>query len=145
MSVNKAIIVGNLGNDPEPIANNQGCKFSIATNERWTDKSGQRQEKTEWHNIVCWGKTAENCVKYLSKGRQVYVEGRLETDQYEKDGVTCYSTKIIAFNVTFLSGEGGAGNGGGNRQPKQRPAAAPAPAPQASVWDDDFEDDDIPF
>jgi len=162
MSVNKAIIVGNLGKDPEPIASGKGCKFSVATNEKWKDKNGNFQEKAEWHQITCWGKTSENCVKYLSKGRQVYLEGRIETDEYEKDGEKRYSTGITAFNVTFLSGGepagGGSSRSGSNGGRKQRKKRAPAPAQSSgSGWDDDddwgvednfdqpFDDDDIPF
>src|SRR5215470_7748818 len=84
--VNKAIIVGNLGRDPEVRFTPSGravAKFSVATTERWTDQQGQRQEKTEWHNIVVWGKQAETCGQYLSKGRQVYVEGRIATRNYD--------------------------------------------------------------
>ena len=163
MSINKAIIVGNLGKDPEPIAGGKGCKFSVATTEKWKDKQGEKQEKTEWHQITCWGKTAENCVKYLSKGRQVGVEGRIETDTYEKDGEKRYSTGIVAFNVTFLSGgdsaSGGSSSSGSNGGRKRRKKQAPAPASSGdSGWDDDddewgapagptdsYDDDDIPF
>ncbi len=103
--INKVILVGRLGTDPEVkelTSNGKVCKFSVATSESWT-KDGTKQEKTEWHRIVVWGKLAELCGLYLAKGKQVYVEGKLQTSSYEKDGVTKYSTDIIANNVQFLS------------------------------------------
>src|ERR1044072_938768 len=108
MSVNKVILVGRLGQNREVRYTPSGAavaNFSVATNEAWTDKSGQKQEKTEWHRIVVWGKTAENCNQYLSKGRQVYVEGRLQTRQWQdKDGQTKYTTEVQAQTVQFLGG-----------------------------------------
>lgn len=113
MSVNKVILVGRLGQNPEVRYTPSGAavaNFSIATNEFWTDKSGQKQEKTEWHRIVVWGKQAEHCAKYLSKGRQVYVEGRLQTRQWQdKDGQTKYTTEIQATTIQFLGGNAQAG------------------------------------
>ncbi len=111
MSVNKAILVGRLGGDPE-IRHTQGgntvCNFRIATDERWTDKSGQKQEKTEWHRIVVWGKQAESCGQYLQKGRQVYVAGSIETREWtDKNGQRRWTTEIKARNVRFLSDGGG--------------------------------------
>ena len=104
--LNKVMLIGNLGRDPEIRYSQQGLaivSFSIATSEQWTDKnSGDKQEKTEWHRIVVFGKQAEICEKYLSKGSQIYVEGRLQTSQYEKDGITRYSTDIIANNFQFI-------------------------------------------
>lgn len=109
MSVNKAILVGNLGRDPEIRYSGQGTavvNFSIATTESWFDKNtNQKQEHTEWHRIVVFGKMAEHCEKYLSKGRQVYVEGKLKTSSYDKDGQTHYSTSVIASTVDFLGGK----------------------------------------
>ena len=110
-SLNKVILIGRLGKDPE-YKENVGtglCSFSIATGESYTDKDGKRVEKTEWHNIKVWGKVAELCSRYLSKGRLVCVEGKLQTTSYEKDGIKRYSTDIVASNVSFLSskGEGG--------------------------------------
>ena len=104
-SVNKAIIIGNLGKDPEVRQTGNGnavANFSIATSEKFTDKGGQKQERTEWHRIVTFGKTAELCGKYLGKGSSVFVEGRIQTREYEKDGVKRYSTEIVADNVRFL-------------------------------------------
>lgn len=116
-SVNKVILVGNLGADPE-LRNTQGgqavCNLRLATNEVWTDKSGNAQERTEWHSITAWGKTAELCGQYLSKGRQVYIEGRLQSREYEdKEGVTRKVWEVVADRVVFLSG--GEGGGGGRR------------------------------
>lgn len=112
MSVNKVILVGRLGQNPEVRYTPSGAavaNFSIATSESWADKSGQKQEKTEWHRIVVWGKTAENCNQYLSKGRQVYIEGRLQTRQWQdKDGQTKSTTEIQAQTVQFLGGAAGA-------------------------------------
>ncbi len=119
-SVNKAIIIGNLGKNPEVRFTQSGqpvCNFTIATNERWTDKGGQSQERTEWHRIVVWGKQAEHCGQYLSKGRSVYVEGRIQTREWtDKEGKKNYTTEIVATNVTFLGGGKGEGAGasGGN-------------------------------
>lgn len=115
--INKVILIGNLGNDPEMRHTPGGagvCEFRLATNEAWTDKSGQRQERTEWHRIVVWGKKAEVCSKYLSKGRQVYVEGRLRTRSWEdKEGNKRYMTEVVANDVQFLGSGGGAGGGAG--------------------------------
>jgi single-strand DNA-binding protein len=108
--VNKVILVGNLGSDPEMryTPSGQGvCEFRVATNESWNDKNGQRQERTEWHRIVVWGKRAEVCSKYLSKGRSVYVEGRIQTRTYDdKEGNKRYITEIVAQDVQFLGGGG---------------------------------------
>jgi single-strand DNA-binding protein len=118
--VNKAILIGNLGRDPELRYTQSGqavCTFSIATSENWTDKSGERQERTEWHRIVAWGATGENCSKYLSKGRTVYVEGRIQTREWEdKEGQKRWTTEINAQTVQFLGGGGGSGGGGGDGQ-----------------------------
>lgn len=116
-SVNKAILIGNLGRDPE-LRYTQGGKavanFTLATNEVWSGQDGQKNERTEWHRIVCWGKTAEHCSQYLSKGRTVYVEGRIQTREWEdKEGNKRQTTEIVAQNVTFLGGPRGGGSGGG--------------------------------
>jgi single-strand DNA-binding protein len=118
--VNKVILVGNLGADPDMryTPSGQGvCELRVATSESWNDKNGQRQERVEWHRIVVWGKRAEVCSKYLSKGRQVYIEGRIQTRTYDdKDGNKRYITEVIANDVQFLGGGtregGGAGAGG---------------------------------
>jgi single-strand DNA-binding protein len=141
--INKVIIVGNLGKDPEVTYVPSGAavaKFSVATSETWKDKtSGEKKERTEWHRIVAWDKLGEICGKYLSKGRQVYVEGKLQTHSYDdKEGVKRYVTEIIAQEVQFLGGKGdssdSARSGGG---PSQRePAGGRGPAGG---------EDDIPF
>jgi single-strand DNA-binding protein len=118
-SVNKVILVGNLGRDPELryIQSGQAvANFTLATNDRWRDKEGNNQERTEWHRIVVWGKSAENCAQYLQKGRSVYVEGRLQTREWEdKEGNKRQTTEVVAQTVQFLGGRGGAGgeSGGG--------------------------------
>ncbi len=162
-SVNKVILVGNLGRDPEVryMPNGEAvCNFSIATTENWKDKSGVKQEKTEWHNIVMYRRLAEIAGEYLKKGRPVYVEGRLQTRKWEKDGVTRYSTEIIGDQMQMLGGRegGGASYDGGQasppddfdqtpaRQPANKPAAQPASsAPAAGAAAFDNFDDDIPF
>lgn len=134
-SVNKAIVVGNLGIDPQlkkTASGNSVCNFSLATNEAWTGKDGTKNERTEWHRIVVWGPQADACAKYLAKGRQVYVEGRIQTRQWtDKEGNERYTTEIVANQVTFL---GGAGEGGGSRSNS-------APSKPAET----FADEDIPF
>lgn len=117
-SVNKVILVGNLGADPElkhTPSNRALCNLRIATTEVFKDKSGQRQEKTEWHRVTVWGDQAENCSKYLSKGRSVYIEGRLQTRSYDKDGQKHYATDVVADRVVFLGSGGGAEGGGARR------------------------------
>ena len=117
-SINKVFLIGNLGSDPE-VRYTQGggavCNFSIATTEVWNSKqSGERQERTEWHRIVVWGKQAEHCGEYLKKGRSCHVEGKLQTRNWDdRDGNKRYTTEIIADRVTFLGGRGEGGGGGG--------------------------------
>ncbi len=114
--VNKVILIGNLGADPELRYTPNGqavCDIRLATNESWTDKSGQRQERTEWHRVVFWGKPAEICKQYLTKGQKLYVEGRLQTRSWDdKDGNKRYSTEIVGNDFMFLGGAGGGGGGG---------------------------------
>lgn len=163
-SVNKVILVGNLGRDPEVryMPNGEAvCNFSIATTDTWKDKSGARQERTEWHNIVMYRKLAEIAGEYLKKGRPVYIEGRLQTRKWQtKEGQDRYTTEIVADQMQMLgTREGGASYDGAmdqggamedyNQAPSQaqsRPAAAPAAAKPAATGSgfDDFEDD-IPF
>ena len=106
--VNKVIVIGRLGADPEVktiAGGNTVARLSIATSENWTDKQGQKQERTEWHRVVVWGKLAELCGKYLSKGRQAYIEGRLQTRSWEdQSGQKKYTTEIVANTVQFLGG-----------------------------------------
>ncbi|HKR76794.1 MAG TPA: single-stranded DNA-binding protein [Rhodanobacter sp.] len=166
--INKVIIVGNLGADPETRYTGSGTAITslrIATSEQWTDKqSGEKQERTEWHRVKLFGKLAEIAGEYLKKGRQVYIEGSLRTDKYtDKDGIERYSTDIIANEMQMLGG-GGEGVGGGGFQRErpqggQRPQGGGnygnsygnqsrgggAPAPSAPASSGGFEDDDIPF
>ncbi|MCP4674708.1 MAG: single-stranded DNA-binding protein [Deltaproteobacteria bacterium] len=122
--VNKAILVGNLGKDPDLSYTQNGvarCRFSLATSESYTNNSGDRQERTEWHNIVVWGKLAETVAKFLQKGRQCYLEGRIQNRSYDdKEGIKRYISEINANRVTFLGGRGGdggyQGGGGGGYQ-----------------------------
>lgn len=106
--VNKAIIVGRLGADPELKYLESGeavCNFTMATSESWTSKDGEKKERTEWHKVIAWGRKGEVCAKYLSKGKEVYVEGKLQTRKYiDKDDIEKYTTQIVATNVTFLGG-----------------------------------------
>jgi len=116
-SVNKVILIGNLGADPEVRFTQGGlcvATLNIATNEKWTNKSsGQPEERTEWHRVVVWGKQAENCREYLSKGRPVYIEGKLQTRKWEdKQGQARYTTEIVAQTVQFLGSGSGRGAGG---------------------------------
>ena len=116
-SVNKVILIGNLGAKPEIkyLPSGQAvCELRLATNEVFNDKNNQRQERTEWHRVVVWGKTAENCAQYLDKGRSCYVEGRLQTRSWDDKttGEKKYMTEIVASQVTFLGGGAGAGEGG---------------------------------
>jgi single-strand DNA-binding protein len=116
-SVNKVILIGNLGAKPELkyLPSGQAvCEMRLATNEVFTDKNQQRQERTEWHRVVVWGKMAENCAQYLDKGRSCYVEGRLQTRSWDdkNTGEKRYMTEIVASQVTFLGG-GPGGSGGG--------------------------------
>jgi single-strand DNA-binding protein len=140
MSLNKALLIGNLGKDPELRFTPSGravARFPVATSEQWTDANGQRQDRTEWHNVVVWGKQAETCGQYLSKGRQVFIEGSIRSRQYDdKEGQKRYITEVVAMRVQFLGGGRGEGAGRGAPSGGGAEEMAPAPAP---------EDDDIPF
>jgi len=165
-SVNKVILIGNLGADPElkyTPSSRALCNLRIATTDVFKDKGGQRQERTEWHRVTVWGDQAENCSKYLSKGRSVYVEGRLQTRSYDKDGQKHYATDVVAERVVFLGsgggggpagegsarrgggGSGGGGGGGGGGRPGW---GNEGPAPGGDDGDTGGpppSDDDIPF
>lgn len=109
MSVNKAILIGRIGKDPIVEFLQSGtavCKFSMATSEKFTDKAGAKQEKTEWHNIVAYGKLAEICGEWLKKGALVYIEGKIQTRSWDKDGVKHYMTEILADQMRMLGGKG---------------------------------------
>lgn len=142
--INKVILVGNLGKDPELRHTPQGqavCNFPIATSETWNDKNGQKQERTEWHRIVVWGKLGELCGKYLSKGRQVYVEGRLQTRAWDdKEGQKRYTTEVVAMGVQFLGSAAGAG-----RSQAEDASSDPFGAPPDFGGDSTNQAEDIPF
>ena len=158
-SVNKVILIGNLGAKPELkyLPSGQAvCELRLATNEQWTDKNQQKQERTEWHRVVVWGKTGENCAQYLDKGRSVYIEGRLQTRSWDdkNSGEKRYMTEIVANTVQFLGGGGGAGAGEGGGAPSRGGPRGGGGGGGGSSGPDDFGpppggagggDDDIPF
>lgn len=136
-SVNKVIVLGNLGRDPE-LRHTSGGKavatLSVATNEQWTDQSGERQERTEWHRVVVWGRQAESCAQYLAKGRSVFVEGRLQTNKWQdRDGNDRYTTEIVGDRIQFLGG------------PSAEPSDSAEPAPAGMATEAAPADNDIPF
>jgi single-strand DNA-binding protein len=138
-SLNKVQLIGNLGKDPELKYTPSGvavATFSIATSESWKDQEGNQQEKTEWHNIVAWRKLAEICGEYLKKGKKVYLEGKLQTRNYEKDGVKRYVTEIVADQLIMLDGGGGSGSRSSNSGASSESAPVHADVPK---------DDDLPF
>lgn len=147
--VNKVILVGNLGRDPEVRSTPSGqpvASFTLATNRRWRDKSGNRQEETEWHNIVVWGKQAEIAGQYLKKGKQIFLEGRLQTRSWEdrQSGEKKYKTEIVCDNFQMLGQRGEFDSAGGGA-----PASSGGPAYDEGGGSGGFggepEDDDIPF
>jgi len=138
--LNKVMIIGNLGADPELRTTTNGtgvCEMRIATNESWFDKaSNERKERVEWHRIIVWGKSGENCAKYLSKGSKAYVEGRIQTREWEdQSGNKRYTTEIVANSVQFLGSKGGGGSSGGSN----------APTGGGASGGGGFGDDEIPF
>lgn len=138
--VNKVILVGNLGRDPEVRSTTSGqqvATFSLATSRRWKDRDGNRQEQTEWHNLVCWGRQAEVAGQYLTKGKQIYVEGRLQTRSWDdkQSGEKKYKTEVVCDNFQMLGSRGDAAAGGSSGDSEF------ASAPQGPAEDDD----DIPF
>src|SRR6187455_2164575 len=146
-SVNKVILVGRLGRDPEMKYTASGtpfCRFSMATDEGWTDKgSGERTERTEWHNIVVWDKLAEICNNYLTKGRMVYIEGSLQTREWDdQEGNKRKTTEIRARDMVLLGGPSGesGGGGGGSRRP-----SGPLSGSEGQSGGSPITDDDIPF
>jgi single-strand DNA-binding protein len=154
--VNKVILIGNLGADPEVRFTPGGqavANFRIATSDSWTDKNGQKQERTEWHRIVVWGKLAELCGEYLKKGRQCFVEGRLQTREWtDKENRKNYTTEVVAGSVTFLGGrDAGEGSGTGGRRGGGAPSRGgddygpPPPGMDDGMNQGGSGDDDIPF
>jgi single-strand DNA-binding protein len=148
-SVNKVILVGHLGRDAETQFTPAGVavtKFSVATNRRWKDQqTGEWKEETDWSNVVLWRQ--ENLANYLTKGKQVYVEGRLQTRSYDdKDGKKQYRTEVVADDVILLGGRGGGDGIEDSRpQPVSMPRSAPKPTPAAEPEDQGITDDDVPF
>lgn len=139
-SINKVILIGRLGRDPElkyTAGGSAYCRFSIATDDSWTDRNtGERQERTEWHSVVAWEKLAEICGQYLTKGRQVYIEGSIQSRQWEdQDGNKRTSFDIRARDMVMLGGPGGSGGGGSSE------SAGPGSTAEATA----ATDDDIPF
>lgn len=155
MSLNKVMFIGHLGRDPEVRYMPNGdpvCNFSVASTERWKNKDGEPQERTEWLRCQAWQKLAEICGEWLKKGSLVYVEGKLQTREYEKDGVTHYVTECRLESMRMLGGRRDDDEGGQGQQRSAAPAPAPRPAgggqqrpaPKSSSGFDDM-DDDIPF
>lgn len=149
-SVNKVILLGNLGKDAELSYTPTGqalAKTTMATNRRWKDKNGEQQEETEWHNLVLWGKQAEGLSQYLTKGRSIYVEGRIKSRTWEgKDGNKHHATDIVVERVVFAGpgrDAGASGEEAGTRPAAARAAAAPAPVDEGPQ--PDITEDDIPF
>ncbi|MEQ8525819.1 single-stranded DNA-binding protein [Gracilimonas sp.] len=153
-SLNKAMLIGNLGQDPEvryTQSNTAVATLSIATSERFKDSNGEYQERTEWHRVVAWGRTAEICQQYLSKGSKVYIEGPIQTRQWEdKDGQKRYTTEIKALQMVMLDsrGNGGGGNQASGNQPQQAQNQGGGKPMSSNVeLDSNFDDmdDDLPF
>lgn len=146
--LNKAMIIGHLGADPELKYTGGGtavCRLSVATSRKFK-KHDELVEETEWHRVTVWGKQAEACSRYLAKGRQVYVEGRLRTSKYEQDGVTKYSTEIVAENVKFLGGRGEGGEPSRGNPSSAASGSVRANEPEVPPYSPDFSaDDEIPF
>jgi len=143
--INKVILVGRLGKDPEVRSTPSGtsvAKFSLATDERFTDKNGEKQERTEWHNIVAWGKLGEICGQYLKKGKLVYIEGSIRTDSWDdkESGQKKYRTEIVANTMKMLERRGDdEGGGGGSYGGASRSRSGAAPAPDMG------DDEEVPF
>ncbi len=149
MNFNKAIIAGNLTDDPEKRVTDSGTtvvNFSVATNRFFSDSSGERQQRTEYHDVVFFGKTAENIAKYLSKGSSVLLEGRIQTRSWEgQDGKTRYNTEIVGQNIQFGPREGSQSQGGGNRKKNSKPQQKKEEEIPVIEEDEDIDVEDIPF
>ena len=150
-SVNKVIIIGNLGADPEGRDAGSGrvVNLRIATSRSYTDKQGQRHEETEWHTVTLWNKLGELAERYLSKGRSVYIEGRLKTRDWvdQKTGDKRYKTEIVGHEMTFLGGDGERRPQAQSRpsQPRRAPSRQPQPTGQVGPKSNPYQDQDIPF
>lgn len=148
--LNKAMVLGNLGRDPELRQTPSGqsvAKFSVATTRKWTTKDGERQEATEWHNVVCWGRQAEIAGQYLHKGKQVYVEGRLQTDSWEdrETGKKMYRTEIVCENFQMLGGRGDSGGAGDGGYGRSAAGGGGSASSGGGAMGGGAEDDDVPF
>ncbi|HEY0514164.1 MAG TPA: single-stranded DNA-binding protein [Thermoanaerobaculia bacterium] len=153
--VNKVILIGNLGRDPEVRSTPSGqpnAKFTLATNRKWRDKNGQKQEQTEWHNIVVWGKQAEIAGQYLTKGKQIYLEGRIQTRSWDdrNTGEKKYMTEIICDNFQMLGQRGGdfeshGQDRGGYSAPASQPGSSGPSYDEGGGGFGEPEEDDIPF
>lgn len=147
MSFNKIILVGNLGRDPELRYTPQGtpvCSFSLATNEKRKDKTGEMQDQTTWFKVTLWGRQAETASQYLTKGRPVYIEGRLRVEEWtDRDGKPRHTLEVHATEMQFIGGGGGGGGTGGGRAEESQ--AEKAPATEAATGQADFAEDDVPF
>lgn len=148
--VNKVFLLGNLGRDPEVRSTTSGqpvANFPMATSRKWRDRNGQLQEQTEWHNIVCFGRQAEIAGQYLNKGKQVFVEGRIQTNSWEdrQTGEKRFRTEIICENFQMLGGRGGGGGGGGGYSDYNGPSYGGGGEPGGAGGGGGDEDDDIPF
>ena len=156
--VNKVILLGRLGKDPEVRTLDNGakvCSFSIATSETFNDREGQRQERTEWHNVVLWRNLAELAEKYLSKGREVYIEGKLQTRSWDdQNGQKRYTTEIVGTNMNFVGSRNDNNMGGqGAPMPTSEPAGMapsqpsnqPNNQPASTPFDSGDDEDDLPF
>jgi single-strand DNA-binding protein len=148
MNLNKAMIIGNVTRDPEVKTTPSGqsvTSFSVATNRVWTNAQGQKQEAVEYHNIVAWGKLAEICGQYLNKGKKIYVEGRLQTRDWQgQDGIKRYKTEIVAENMIMLD-RGGAPGGSSGREPAANPPPMEEPAPAEEPQEEEIKVENIPF
>lgn len=146
-SVNRVFLVGNLGRDVDLRHTPSGSavgNFSLATTDNWTDKSGQRQERTEWHRVDVWGRQAESLQPYLTKGQQICVEGRIQTDEWnDRDGNKRYTTKIVANRITLLGRRGDSGGGRGDSGDGFQPREAPSD--EGGADSQELTEDDIPF
>lgn len=138
--VNKVILIGNLGSDPEvkyTQSNTAVANVSLATNESWKDREGQKQERTEWHRLVLWSKLADIAAQYLKKGDPVYIEGKLQTRSYDKDGVPVYTTEIVVSDLKML--------GSGGEKDSSSTSRAPTPPLSGPPPSSNIDDDDLPF